>query len=94
MLDAHIMSMFLLGEPFRPSTSGDDLFDFSTNTLPAEIRALIPTMLQNRLTPPPRETYSLNRKLSGAFLLCGRLKAKVNTRKIWRDVVQMYCLGP
>ncbi|KAG8993573.1 hypothetical protein FRB94_005354 [Tulasnella sp. JGI-2019a] len=93
MLEAHIQTMFLLGEPFRPSSqpnNHDGRFDFSSNVLPTQIRALIPTMLQNRLTPPPRETYSLNRKLSGAFLLCGRLRARVDCASIWEEILGSY----
>ena len=29
----------------------------------------MPLMLKNRLCPPPRETYSIHRKLSGFILL-------------------------
>ncbi|KAG8870915.1 hypothetical protein FRB97_009256 [Tulasnella sp. 331] len=96
MLDAHLETMSLLGEPFRSASrlnGNDGRFDFSSNILPTQIRALIPTMLQNRLTPPPRETYSLNRKLSGAFLLCGRLKARVDCASIWEEVVGSYRLS-
>jgi aarF domain-containing kinase len=50
-------------------------------------------MLQRRLTPPPRETYSLNRKLSGAFLLAGRLGAKVDCRRVWEDITAGYVFG-
>ena len=45
-------------------------------------------MLANRLTPPPRETYSLNRKLSGAFLLAARLGAEVECGKLWEGMVE------
>ena len=89
MLDAHVKSMLSLGVPFRPATKQP--FSFGPGTewavVTSEIRSLIPVMLANRLTPPPRETYSLNRKLSGAFLLASRLGAEVDCRKLWESVV-------
>ncbi|GAB1520207.1 hypothetical protein RhiTH_003280 [Rhizoctonia solani] len=59
MVDAHVRSMTLLGIPFRASTVQP--FSFKSQTITDEIRALIPVMLRLRLTPPPTETYSLNR---------------------------------
>ncbi|CAG7848324.1 Protein ABC1 homolog, mitochondrial Flags: Precursor [Serendipita indica DSM 11827] len=88
MVDAHVKSIMLLAAPFRRSTPQP--YDFADQTISEEIRALIPFMLQNRLTPPPRETYSLNRKLSGAFLLCGRLKAEVDCADVWEDATAGY----
>ncbi|KAL1937976.1 hypothetical protein VTO73DRAFT_12726 [Trametes versicolor] len=92
MLDAHVKSMVLLGTPFKATTPQP--FTFGPGSawadITAEIRAQIPVMLQHRLTPPPRETYSLNRKLSGAFLLASRLGAEVDCRKLWTDVVEGY----
>lgn len=70
MLDAHIRSLTLLATPFRArkvsSPGADDgryIFGKATDwaKVTAEIRSLIPVMLRERLTPPPRETYSLNR---------------------------------
>lgn len=40
----------------------------------------IGTMLAGRLTAPPRECYTLHRKLSGAFLSCIKLEAKVSCK--------------
>ncbi|KAF7345013.1 Atypical kinase COQ8, mitochondrial [Mycena venus] len=92
MLDAHVDSMVLLATPFKPTTPQPFAFGQGTQwaDITAQIRAQIPVMLQHRLTPPPRETYSLNRKLSGAFLLASRLGATVDTRAIWDKVVNKY----
>lgn len=55
--------MQLLGTPFRPSTPQP--FSFARGSewtqITEQIRAQVPIMLNNRLTPPPRQTYSLNR---------------------------------
>jgi len=42
------------------------------------------------LAPPPEETYSLHRKLSGAFLLCARLGSRVRTRELFADAVEKW----
>ncbi|PIL36577.1 hypothetical protein GSI_00266 [Ganoderma sinense ZZ0214-1] len=92
MVDSHVRSMVLLGTPFRVGTPQP--FRFGRGSawadITAEIRAQIPVMLQHRLTPPPRETYSLNRKLSGAFLLASRLNASVDCRTLWKSVTDGY----
>ncbi|KAJ8596089.1 ABC1-domain-containing protein [Rhizopogon salebrosus TDB-379] len=95
MLDAHIDSMILLATPFKSATPQP--FAFGPGTpwagITARIRANIPVMLKHRLTPPPRGTYSLNRKLSGAFLLASRLGAIVDTKRLWDLVVSSYKFG-
>lgn len=82
MRNAHVDSILTLGEPFSV-----DIYDFSKQTITRRVKDLIPTMLKYRLTPPPDETYSLHRKLSGAFLLCAKLSAKVKCRGIFEEVI-------
>lgn len=85
MLEAHLRSMELLAGPFL-----EDEYDFGKQSVTNEVRTLIPTMLRHRLTPPPNETYSLNRKLSGSFLLCAKLGSKVRCKALWEEVVGDY----
>lgn len=86
MTNAHVSSMTLLGSPFRKH----GVFDFTYQTLTEEIKSHIPLMLAQRKTPPPKETYSLNRKLSGTFLICSKLRAKVDCGRVLKDVVEGY----
>ncbi|KAH7882197.1 ABC1-domain-containing protein [Phlebopus sp. FC_14] len=92
MLNAHIESMMLLATPFKNSTPQPFAFGLGSQwaDITNQIRERIPVMLKYRLTPPPRETYSLNRKLSGAFLLAARLNAVVDTKMLWDKVVDNY----
>ncbi|KAJ7601750.1 hypothetical protein B0H17DRAFT_1223005 [Mycena rosella] len=96
MLDAHVDSLTLLATPFKRGTPQPFAFGQGTAwaDVTAQIRAQIPVMLQHHLTPRPQETYSLNRKLSRAFLLAARLSATVDTRAIWDRVVSHLRLVP
>ena len=47
----------------------------------------MPKMMKKRLQSPPHEVYSLHRKLSGAYLICIKLGAKVNCREIFDEVL-------
>ncbi|CCF55892.1 hypothetical protein KAFR_0A04570 [Kazachstania africana CBS 2517] len=83
MIDAHVDSVMTLGEPF----AGDDPsipFDFQNQTVSDRIRDNIGLMLNERLCPPPEETYSLHRKFSGIFLLCARMGASVHCAKLFK----------
>ncbi|VDB88485.1 unnamed protein product [Peniophora sp. CBMAI 1063] len=95
MVRAHVRSMQLLATPFRQDTVQPFAFGPGSEwtSITKEIRDQIPVMLQHRLTPPPRETYSLNRKLSGAFLLASRLGARVDCRKLWEETTKDYVFG-
>ncbi|GAB1217233.1 hypothetical protein ATERTT37_006469 [Aspergillus terreus] len=86
MVDAHVTSILTLAEPFR--TSSPDVYDFNNQTITDRVRDLIPVMIRERLAPPPEETYSLHRKLSGAFLLCARLGSRVRCKELFADAVE------
>ncbi|KAL8975546.1 MAG: hypothetical protein Q9197_000223 [Variospora fuerteventurae] len=85
MLNAHIAAVLTLAEPF--SESSPELYDFRDQTITDRIRGLIPLMVRERLAPPPEETYSLHRKLSGAFLLCARLGSRVRCRELFANAM-------
>jgi aarF domain-containing kinase len=85
MLQAHIDSILTLAEPF--CVTAPEVYDFGTQDVTGRVKKLIPTMLRHRLRPPPRETYSLHRKLSGVFLLCARVGAKVRCRELFEEIV-------
>lgn len=83
MIDAHVKSMMTLGEPF--SGNVEDSFDFSKQTVTDRVRSKIRLMLNERLCPPPEETYSLHRKFSGVFLLCSKMGARIQCAKLFQE---------
>lgn len=88
MHNAHIDSVITLAEPF--TSNAPKLYDFQDQTITDRVRSLIPVMVRERLAPPPEETYSLHRKLSGAFLLCARLGSKVHCQDMFNTAFQKF----
>lgn len=86
MVKAHVSSVLTLAEPFRRDSP--EVYDFRDQTITDRVRGLIPVMLRERLAPPPEETYSLHRKLSGAFLLCARLGSRVRCRDMFERAME------
>ncbi|KAF8244753.1 ABC1-domain-containing protein [Wilcoxina mikolae CBS 423.85] len=86
MTKAHITSILTLAEPF--SVDAPEIYDFSDQTVTERVKTQIPLMIRERLAPPPEETYSLHRKLSGAFLLCARLGSRVPCRRIFVEALE------
>ncbi|KAF5838123.1 ABC1 family-domain-containing protein [Dunaliella salina] len=88
MLDAHTEAGLVVGLPF---SSTAPTYDFGQHGgMTARISELGAVMLKHRLTPPPEEAYSLHRKLSGAFLACMKLKAKVPCRSLFQQVMNSH----
>lgn len=86
MLDAHVDSVLTLAEPF--ANNAPDVYDFRDQTITDRVRELLPVMVRERLAPPPEETYSIHRKLSGAFLLCARLGSRVRCREMFASAMR------
>jgi aarF domain-containing kinase len=88
MLKAHVDSILTLAEPFVETAP--EVYDFEDQTITDRVRSNIGLMLRERLSPPPEETYSLHRKLSGAFLLCARLRSRVRAREMFAGAVEVW----
>ncbi|KJP86461.1 Atypical/ABC1/ABC1-A protein kinase [Plasmodium fragile] len=85
MKNSHIKSVILVGEPFKYP-----VYDFANNDIAKQIYKLLPTIIYNRLVPPRSEIYTLHRKLSGSFLICMKLKAKVKAAQIFNSIYDNY----
>ena len=72
-------------EPLRQSGP----YDFGRSTLPSRVRDIGLDLAFRRgfLHAPPPETVFLHRKLVGSFLLCARLRARVDVHALIRPLV-------
>ncbi|KAL9654226.1 hypothetical protein ABK040_010259 [Willaertia magna] len=83
---AHASAAMLVGEPF----SKEGIFDFKNQLRTQDVTKHMSVMLKHRLTPPPPVTYSLHRKLSGAFSLCFKLNVQIPCRDLFMDIYDRY----
>ncbi|XP_076647594.1 ubiquinone biosynthesis protein COQ8, mitochondrial [Halictus rubicundus] len=90
MEEAHVDAVMVLGQVFDKKYK---YYDFGGQDVTNKMQSLVPTILDNRLCPPPEEIYSLHRKLSGIFLLCAKLQVKINCRDMFREVYENYKFG-
>lgn len=89
MEKAHVDSVMILGQAF----ASERPFDFGKQTTASQIQDQIPVMAKHRLTPPPEETYSLHRKMAGAFLLCAKLNCKIQCGPLFDKIYEQYQFG-
>jgi hypothetical protein len=62
-------------------------YDFATSDMPVRARDIgLQMAAKGQLHPPPADTMFLHRKLAGMFLLCARLRARVDVRTLLRAV--------
>ncbi|EPY53945.1 atypical/ABC1/ABC1-A protein kinase Abc1 [Schizosaccharomyces cryophilus OY26] len=88
MVNAHVESIFTLAEPF--AFDAPDVYNFGQQTITERVKKQIPLMLQLRLRPPPEETYSLHRRLSGHFLLCSKLGAQIRCKEVFQKILKPF----
>ena len=83
-LNAHCDALIAVADPFFY----EGMYDFGSQKITDAVYVQMPKMMKSRLKEPPSEVYSLHRKLSGAYLICIKLGARVNVRKIFYDVLE------
>jgi predicted unusual protein kinase regulating ubiquinone biosynthesis (AarF/ABC1/UbiB family) len=79
-----LAGLFVVGlEPFRRRGA----YDFGASDMPVRAREIGLQMAgKGLLRPPPPDTVFLHRKLAGMFLLCARLRARVDVGALLRAV--------
>ena len=81
----------MVGQPF----ASDDPFDFQELTsMTRRVQKHAEVFAEHRLTPPPKEIYSLHRRLSGAFFMCIHLGSKFQARDVLETTFENHVWGP
>jgi len=83
MLHAHYLGVLAMAEPFQKTPTG--IYDFASQQILKNVNEIVPAMSKHRLTPPPKEIYSLHRKIVGSYMMCMKLKSRVPAREIFVD---------
>ena len=76
MFAAHLEAADALATPFK-----SDVFDFSTSGVTAAIGKAAGKFSRMRKTPPPREVYTVHRKLAGCFEAARKVGGRVEGRR-------------
>lgn len=90
MLNAHVESGLVVGEPFL----SHEPFDFKASGITSRVAGHGATFAEERLTAPPPEVYSLHRKLAGAFLICIKMGAVMPCRDMLETFYNTHVFGP
>jgi aarF domain-containing kinase len=81
MLHAHYLGVLIMAEPFQKTPNG--IYDFASQKIMKNADEIVPAMSKHRLTAPPKEIYSLHRKILGAYMMCMKLRSRVPAREIF-----------